>query len=388
MSKIKKKYIKLGTGTDDLNAQDLPANYTAVNYTPTQVASEGTSKISAHLKGLDIQLGVGGLGYADLQEVASITSPASGYDRLQTKTDGFLYLKKATGTEIQLTGNASTVVKSTTVSTATTGTFNTSKNGSPEITLRFWDNSLSTFDYLSTASYGISINALGNTISYDFTTKTFDASDYIEILAVYTELLTSVNSNEYDSGWITVSGINNTPSAGFHRVNLPSGFTTTPPGYTLTLNDGTNITPGNLASQLSFDSNLGTQRITMDTTGLSGTDSFRITASTSVRPTSLSPSTTLYGTLLTKTASYTITDSDDALTIVVSDSTAPRTITLPSAASNVGRVLIIKNSSSQGGTVSVVPAGVATIDGTVTQDITTQYDSIMVQSDGTNWHIL
>lgn len=53
MSRIKKKFIRFGTGTDDVNAQVVPANYTPTSYTPEQVGSEGTDKISAHLKGIN-----------------------------------------------------------------------------------------------------------------------------------------------------------------------------------------------------------------------------------------------------------------------------------------------------------------------------------------------
>lgn len=63
MSKIKKKYIVTGLTTDGLSARDLPAGNTAVNYTPTQTASEGNDKISAHLKGIDSALAtLGGSG--------------------------------------------------------------------------------------------------------------------------------------------------------------------------------------------------------------------------------------------------------------------------------------------------------------------------------------
>jgi len=57
MSRIKKKFIRYGTGTDDSNARDIPGNFTPTNYTPAQVASEGNDKISAHLKGLDSKVG-------------------------------------------------------------------------------------------------------------------------------------------------------------------------------------------------------------------------------------------------------------------------------------------------------------------------------------------
>lgn len=57
MSQIKKKFIKFGTGSDAVNARDLPANYTPSEYTPAQVASEGNDKVSAHLNGINTRLG-------------------------------------------------------------------------------------------------------------------------------------------------------------------------------------------------------------------------------------------------------------------------------------------------------------------------------------------
>jgi hypothetical protein len=53
MSKVNKKFVDLTTGTNGINGQGLIANFTPSNYTPSQVASEGTDKISAHLKGID-----------------------------------------------------------------------------------------------------------------------------------------------------------------------------------------------------------------------------------------------------------------------------------------------------------------------------------------------
>jgi alpha-tubulin suppressor-like RCC1 family protein len=63
MSRIKTKFIKWGTGSTDVNSQSMPANFTPTNYTPIQVASEGTDKVSAHLKGIDSALtGAGSTG--------------------------------------------------------------------------------------------------------------------------------------------------------------------------------------------------------------------------------------------------------------------------------------------------------------------------------------
>lgn len=51
-----KRAIDWGTTGNKVNAQHLPANFTPSNYTPAQVGSEGTDKVSAHLKGLDTAL--------------------------------------------------------------------------------------------------------------------------------------------------------------------------------------------------------------------------------------------------------------------------------------------------------------------------------------------
>lgn len=63
MSRLSKKYVKLGTNSDEINARDISANFASpAYYTPTQLASEGTDKISAHLKGIDLALASAGGG--------------------------------------------------------------------------------------------------------------------------------------------------------------------------------------------------------------------------------------------------------------------------------------------------------------------------------------
>lgn len=56
MSRIKSRFVKWGTGADDVNSQSMPANFTPLNYTPAQVGSEGNDKVSAHLNGIDSAL--------------------------------------------------------------------------------------------------------------------------------------------------------------------------------------------------------------------------------------------------------------------------------------------------------------------------------------------
>lgn len=57
MSRIAKKYIKFGTTSDSLSDLDIPSGLVSPSgYTPEQISSEGTDKISAHLKGISSQL--------------------------------------------------------------------------------------------------------------------------------------------------------------------------------------------------------------------------------------------------------------------------------------------------------------------------------------------
>jgi hypothetical protein len=86
MSRVKKKFIRLGTGTDDLNSRDIPANYTPTAYTPTQVATEGTDKVSAHLKGINNALN-SAAGDINLTSFAGANNQASA-----ANVTGFLFL--------------------------------------------------------------------------------------------------------------------------------------------------------------------------------------------------------------------------------------------------------------------------------------------------------
>ena len=66
MARLKKRNLRLGTGTDDLNSRDLPANFTPANYTPEQVGTEGTEMTSSHLKGIDVKIGTLGSTTGDI----------------------------------------------------------------------------------------------------------------------------------------------------------------------------------------------------------------------------------------------------------------------------------------------------------------------------------
>jgi len=83
-----------------------------------------------------------------------------------------------------------------------------------------------------------------------------------------------------------------------------------------------------------------------------------------------------------KTANYTATASD--YTIDCTSGTFE--VALPTAVGISGKIFNIKNSGT--GVITVNPSGVETIDGGSTAELATQYESITLQSTGTNWIIV
>lgn len=92
------------------------------------------------------------------------------------------------------------------------------------------------------------------------------------------------------------------------------------------------------------------------------------------------------GTISTKTTAYIITSSD--YTILADATAASFAATLPTAVGISGTIYNIKKIDSSVNTVTVDTTGGQTIDGTLTQVISAQYDSITVQSNNANWFII
>jgi hypothetical protein len=87
-----------------------------------------------------------------------------------------------------------------------------------------------------------------------------------------------------------------------------------------------------------------------------------------------------------KTANYTATASDDV--ILCSASGGAFTITLPAAASSTGLHLVVKKTDSGFNAVTIDGNASETIDGATTKKLSTQYESIEIVCDGSNWHIV
>lgn len=88
----------------------------------------------------------------------------------------------------------------------------------------------------------------------------------------------------------------------------------------------------------------------------------------------------------TKTAAYSIQTGDS--TILCNATTAAFTVTLPTAVGNGGIRFAIKKTDSSANAVTVATTSSQTIDGVTTKSLPTQYNSIEVVSDGSNWNIL
>lgn len=89
-------------------------------------------------------------------------------------------------------------------------------------------------------------------------------------------------------------------------------------------------------------------------------------------------------TASTTLVANTIGNADNCHSLVEVTANSP-TITLPTAANIVGYSFTIKNTGS--GTVTLATTSSQTIDGAATQTLT-QYQSLTVVSNGTNWIII
>jgi hypothetical protein len=86
---------------------------------------------------------------------------------------------------------------------------------------------------------------------------------------------------------------------------------------------------------------------------------------------------------------FTSTDTLDANNhVCLCDTTSGFTLNLPAAASHTGRIYQIKKTSADGNAVTIDGSGAETIDGSLTISISTQYESVTIVSDGTNWFII
>lgn len=90
---------------------------------------------------------------------------------------------------------------------------------------------------------------------------------------------------------------------------------------------------------------------------------------------------------IVSSANYAVLTGDGYSTILVSTANSNRTIDLPAATSNAGRIITIKKTDSGTGGVIIDPNSTETIDGFSTITLSFQYESITLVCDGSNWLI-
>lgn len=88
----------------------------------------------------------------------------------------------------------------------------------------------------------------------------------------------------------------------------------------------------------------------------------------------------------TKTLSYDILPTD--YTIRVNAVANAVTITLPNATTNIEKIYVVKRVDSSANIVTINTTSSQTIDGSLSVTISTQYKSLMFQSNGTSWDII
>ena len=86
------------------------------------------------------------------------------------------------------------------------------------------------------------------------------------------------------------------------------------------------------------------------------------------------------------TTAYTATAGD--YTILCDASTGAFTVTLPLAKPNKNKIYVIKKTDSSANAITIDGNGTETIDGALTQSLSSQYDTKTIQSSGTYWYIL
>lgn len=91
------------------------------------------------------------------------------------------------------------------------------------------------------------------------------------------------------------------------------------------------------------------------------------------------------GAIAAKTTTYTMVSTDH--TILANATSGAFAVTLPAVASTTGYEFQIKKTDSSANSVTVTPAS-GTIDGAASFVLTSQYQSVSVTSDGTNWWII
>jgi hypothetical protein len=193
------------------------------------------------------------------------------------------------------------------------------------------------------------------------------------------ELLNSSGGGGVGAGTITVSEEDGTPSiTDVTGIVVTNGTLTDNGDGTVTVDTGAGGggTPGGSDTQVQFN----------DSTAFGGDSGLTYNKTTNTLSTDTISLSSLYGSYKAKTANYTALTTD--YFIACDASGGSFTITLPASSGNTGLQYFIKKTDSSGNTVTIDGNASETIDGSTTKVINTQYESISIISNGTNWYVL
>ncbi len=94
----------------------------------------------------------------------------------------------------------------------------------------------------------------------------------------------------------------------------------------------------------------------------------------------------IFPDLVTKTTTYTATLADRI--ILCSTAGGAWSLTLPAASGNTDKTYYIKKTTGDAYALTIDGNASETIDGSTTLALSTQYDSVLIACDGSNWHTL
>jgi hypothetical protein len=90
---------------------------------------------------------------------------------------------------------------------------------------------------------------------------------------------------------------------------------------------------------------------------------------------------------LSKTAHYTISETESNIFVACNATSGAMTITLRAASGLTGYVVAVKKTDASANAVTIDGNSSETIDGATTKVISKRYDSLSLVCDGSNWHI-
>lgn len=233
--------------------------------------------------------------------------------------------------------------------------------------------------------------------SYTYTLANSTTADADEVMQNFSDILNGVSDGTKD---LSVSALTVAGAATFNgTVGLgnATGDTVTFTGYV-----GSNIIPSTNAARDLGSSSLAWRSLYLDNDSTDGGAIYFDAGSTEfIKANAAGTELEISGftTLDTngaqqkevalyheaKSADYTVTDTDGVSVVLMTTSTTNRTVTLPTAADNSGRVIEVVKVDSGSGICTVDGEGAETIDGATTYILAKQYDAARFLCNGTEW---